>query len=326
MKAPKKKSSLKKIIKFIGWVFLVQFILINMSAALHAWKLTHFYDDPSLREQRPSSKNIFTKTWKLFAGFRYPKSLNTSAPSFSYQTVVLKTKDDLTIEAWYAAADSAKGTVLIFHGINGNKSMLLAEANQFLNFGYNIMSVDLRGHGNSGGHTSTLGVMETEEVKLAYDYVIAKGEKNIFIYGISMGAVIVIKAVKDYELKPKGIIIESPFASLQHHLKARSRNLGFPEQPFAFLVTGWIGLERGFNGYNHKTTDYAKSITCPVLLQWGEKDSYVKKVETEAIFKNITSADKKLNVYENAGHESLLRNEPAYWKKEVNIFLSNNNK
>jgi uncharacterized protein len=319
---PKKKSKLKKTIRLIGWILLVQFCLINISAALHAWKLTHFYDDPSIREQKPSSKNIFTKTWKLFAGFRYPKSLNTHTPSFAYQTAVLKTKDNLNIEAWYTAADSAKGTVILFHGINGNKSMLIPEAVQFLNFGYNIVLVDLRGHGNSEGSISTLGVKETEEVKLAYDYVISKGEKNIFIYGISMGAVIVIKAVKDYELKPKGIIIECPFASLQYHLKARSRNLGFPEQPFGFLVTGWVGLERGYNGYKHNTVNYAKSITCPVLMQWGEKDSYVMKEETDAIFKNIASADKKLNIYENAGHESLSASDPAFWQKEVQLFLN----
>jgi uncharacterized protein len=320
---PKKKSGFKKTIRLIGWILLVQFCLINISAALHAWKLTHFYNDPSIREQKQPSKNILTKTWKLFAGFRYPKSLNTGTPSFAYQTTVLKTKDDINIEAWYTASDSAKGTVILFHGINGNKSMLIPEAVRFLSFGYNIMLVDLRAHGNSSGRTSTLGVKEMEEVKLAYDYITSKGEKNIFLYGISMGAVIVIKAVKDYELKPKGIIIECPFASLQYHLKARSRNLGFPEQPFAFLVTGWVGLERGYNGYRHNTGNYAKSITCPVLMQWGEKDSYVMKEETDIVFKNIASADKKLNVYENAGHESLSTSDPAFWQREVQLFLNN---
>ena len=113
-----------------------------------------------------------------------------------------------------------------------------------------------------------------------------------------------------------------PFASLQDHLKARARVLGFPEQPFAFLVTFWLGIEQGFNGFNHKTTRYVKKIKCPVLMQWGQLDKYVFEKETISIFENIASQQKKLVNYENAGHSSLLQNDPDKWKNEVEKFLS----
>ena len=179
----------------------------------------------------------------------------------------------------------------------------------------------MRGHGNSGGHTTTIGYRESEEVKLTYDYLGQRGEKNIFLWGASMGSVEIIKAVSDYSLHPSGIIVEMPFLSLQSHLEGRARILGFPEQPFAFLTTLWIGIERGFNGFDFKTTRYARNVQCPVLEQYGEKDELALKKETDAVYNAIASGNKKLVVYEGASHESFLKKDPAQWKREVESFL-----
>jgi len=125
-------------------------------------------------------------------------------------------------------------------------------------------------------------------------------------------------------LKPSGILLEMPFASLQSHLKARARTLGFPSQPFAFLVTFWIGIESGFNGFSHKTSWYAKKVECPVLMQWGERDNYVQKSETDLVFSSIASPHKKLVSYEQAGHQSLLQSDLLKWRMEVESFLTSN--
>jgi alpha-beta hydrolase superfamily lysophospholipase len=316
-------------VRWIGWVLLVQFLLINISAALYAYKFTHVYDSPSLRNAKPA-KNIFVKTWRLFSGPRQPKSIITETPTFPFDTIKLKTENGIFIDAWYSKTDSAaKGTVILFHGIGANKGMLLYEAYEFRYQRYNVMLVDFRAHGNSGGKTTTIGVRESEEVKLAYDYVAGKGEKNIFIWGSSMGAVVAAKAISDYNLKPSGIILEMPFASLQTHLQARARAngfQGFPEKPFGFFVTWWMGMERGFNGFKHKTTSYVKKMHCPVLMQYGALDSYVEKNETDKVYNAIASANKKLVVYDRAGHESIAQNDPVKWRIEIERFLMENTK
>jgi uncharacterized protein len=324
MQATAKKNRFKRIFVWTAWVLLVQFILINVSSALHAYRLTHFYDDPALRTTQPESGNIFSKTWKLFAGSRLPKSVLRDSFPEPVSTVVLKTSKGIAIESWYSKRDSSRGTVLLFHGVTVNRSYLVKEAYAFYLMGYNVMLTDLRAHGNSGGTVSTYGIRETEEVKMVYDYVAGKGEKNIFLYGLSMGAVVVAKAIYDYRLQPAGLILEAPFASLQDHFEARARNLGFPEQPFGLLVSFWAGVEQGFNGWGHKTTRYAKQINCPVLLQCGGRDNYVSRKEVNSIYSNITDVRKKLNFYEEAGHESLLEADPVRWQKEVTAFLEAN--
>jgi uncharacterized protein len=323
------KRKLPSVFRWIFWVLLVQFILINISAALYAYKFTHVYDDASLRTASASS-NVFTKTWRLFTGPRQPRSLISGYPSFSFDTVLLKTNSGIYIDSWYSATDSvAKGTVILFHGITSNKGMLLPEASAFRYLGYNVLLVDFRAHGNSGGNTTTIGVKEAEEVNMVYDYITAKGEKNIFLWGSSMGAVVVAKAIADYELKPAGVILEMPFQSLQTHLRARARALGFqgmPEKPFGFLVSCWIGWQKGFNGLKHRTTSYVKKISNPVLMQYAAFDTYVLKKETDNIFAAIASANKKLVGYERAGHESLQQNDPLKWELEMRKFLTDNTK
>ena len=325
--SPKRK--LPSIVRWILWVLLAQFILFNISAALYAHRFTHVYDAPSLRN-KSTNRNIFTKTWRLFSGPRQPRSVITASPTFSYDTVTLKTKSGISIDAWYAKPDSgAKGTVIFFHGIMANKGMLLSEATEFRYLGYNVMLVDFRAHGNSGGHITTIGVKESEEVKLAYDYIVQRGEKNIFLFGSSMGAVVVTKAMADYDLKPAAVFLEMPFASMQSHLRARARLLGFGgfgEKPFGFLVTMWIGIERGFNGFKNQTARYVAKMNCPVLMQWGGADAYVLKNETDRIYKAIASSKKKLVIYDHTGHESLLQNDPVKWRIETEKFLIANSK
>ena len=321
------KLKIRSALRWIFWVLLVQFILLNISAALYAHKFTHFYNDTSVNQSN-SGENIFRKTWRLFAGQRLSKSVVEEYPSFPFDTITLKTKKGLAIDSWYSKTDSvSRGTVILFHYVTMNKGRVLMEAAEFRYQGYNVMLVDFRGHGNSDGNTTSIGFRESEEVKLAYNYVAQQGEKNVFLWGASMGAVAIAKAIADYDIKPSGIILEMPFASLQSHIRGRARSIGFggfSEKPFGFLVTCWIGIERGFNGFNFKTSSYAQKITCPVLFQSGALDHSVLKWETEKVYNAITSSHKKLVIYEQADHESFLQKDPLKWRIEVERFLTAN--
>jgi alpha-beta hydrolase superfamily lysophospholipase len=317
-----KSGQLRSIVKWTIRILLFQFLLMNISASLHAWKFTHFYTDPELLVSRPSSGNIFIKTWKLFSGIRFPRSLINSPPSFPIDTVRFTTADGTNIDSWYSRTDSiARGTVILFHALSTNKKYLVREAAEFRERGFNVLLVDLRGHGNSGGNITSLGYRESEEVKLAYDHIKKSGEKNIFLWGVSLGAVIITKAFNDYDIQPSGVILEMPFACLQSHLEARSRVLGFPEEPFGWLVTAWVGIERGYYGFGLRTTNYVKKINCPVLMQWGNHDKYVLPEETQTIFDNITGTNKRLVIYDGAEHQSLLGYDPEKWKREVGAML-----
>jgi alpha-beta hydrolase superfamily lysophospholipase len=325
MKNGKTQKRLRTFFTWLGWVLLFQFILINITAANYAKKLTTVYPPPD--GEIHASRDVFSKTWRLFTGIRYYRSPLVNRPEHPFSTVRLRTASGRDIEGWYIPTDSASaGTVILFHSLFGNKGQLLKPAEDFRKLGYSVLLIDVRAHGNSEGSVTTIGFREAEEVKLANDYILQRGEKNIFFWGFSMGAVELMKAVADYGLKPSGIIIEMPFLSLKTHLEGRARTLGFPEEPFALLTSFWIGVERGFNGWKFKTDKYAAKINCPVLMQYGKDDKLVLSYETEKIFESLASTDKKLVAYEGIGHSLIALLDPANWEREVREFVKKNGK
>jgi len=268
-----------------------------------------------------ATKNIFLKTWRLFTGPHFYKSTIEEVPHLPYETVHLTTSNRLILEGWYIPVDSSKGTVVLVHGMSQNKSMLLSEAYEFMYLGFNVMLIDLRAHGNSNGNISTIGFLESEDVKLAYDYVAGKGERNIILYGESLGATVITKAIYDYDLSPSRIILEMPFEKLEKLFGKRGAMLGFPQEPFGWLVTFWASIERGFNAFKVNTSKYAEKIKCPVLLEYGALDKTIPTEDTHSIFKHIASNNKKLVEYEKADHEFFLNKDPMKWRKEIEDFL-----
>jgi len=310
---------MKKIIRAVLKVILVLFILVNIITAFHAYKFTHFYDNGTITIKKNTDKTGWDKTKEICFGINAVKKLNNVADSGT-QTIYLITKDSLKLEGWYVPVNNAVGTVALFHGHGGTKSDVQLEAEEFRKLGYNTFSIDFRAHGNSGGNTTTIGYNEAEDVKLAYDYVQAKGEKNIVLWGISMGASTILKAVNDYEIKPNKLIIEMPFGSILKAAEGRIKMMHIPAEPLATLITFWGSVEHGFWAFKMKPDEFAKKVNCPVLEQWGRNDPRVSQQETNDIYNNITT-QKKLVIYENSGHESLCKSEHEKWVTEITSFL-----
>jgi esterase/lipase len=243
-------------------------------------------------------------------------------PDVPYQAVHLLTKDSLSLEAWYIPVDSSKGTVILFHGLAGNKSSVLKQAYEFRFLGYNAMLVDLRAHGRSGGNITTMGFDESEDVRIAYEYILKRGEKRIILYGISLGSVVIAKAFYDFNIAPSRIILEIPFSNFKRLVGVRGKMIGFPEKPFGSFITFWASIEHGFNGYRQDTYKYVQKIHCPVLMQCGETDIFASAAERDVIFDNIASSEKKLVIYEHAIHQPLLNADPIKWRQEVSEFIS----
>lgn len=312
---------MKFLFKTLLRIVVISFILVNIIVAFHAYKFTHFYDPDKVSIKKPAEKTGWDRTKEAFFGINAVKQRNTIKPDSAFRTVYLKTKDNIKLEAWYLATDSARGTVCLFHGHGGTKSGVMTEADMFRKMGYNTLLLDFRAHGSSEGNTCTIGYNESEDVKLAYDYIKTKGEKNIVLWGISMGAATITQAIKDHSIEPQKVILEMPFGTIEDAVKGRIKMMGLPAQPLSTLLTFWGGTENGFWAFGMKPRENAARIKCPVLLQWGRLDPRVSLNEEEKLFSNISNPNKKFVVYESAGHESLCKKENAKWIMEVASFL-----
>ena len=153
----------------------------------------------------------------------------------------------------------------------------------------------------------------------------SKGEENIYLFGSSMGAVAIMKAMQEYDLKAKGLILECPFGSMYKTTCARFRAMNAPTFPMASLLVFWGGVQSGYWAFGHQPTEYAKNINCPTLILYGEKDQNVSREEIDEIFSNLKE-NKILKTYPEAGHENYLIRYKDRWVSDVEEFLHFQNK
>jgi alpha-beta hydrolase superfamily lysophospholipase len=294
------------------------FIIMNIVAFFHAYKFTHFTNNESEKTKSPERLSALQKVKTLFFGVNNPKPKNTKLPSQKYRT--LKLHSNKEIECWLIENKKSKGTVILFHGYGGEKSSMISKSDEFIKLGFNTMLVDFMGSGNSQGNQTTIGFDEAEEVKTSFDYLRQTGEKNIYLFGTSMGSVAIMKCINDTKIKPKAIMIECPFGSMYTTVCARFKKMNAPTFPMAGILLFWGGVQNGFWGFDHNPTEYAKNINCPTLLLYGEKDKSVSRKEIDEIYENL-NAQKELITYKNTGHENYLIKNSLEWIKNVSDFL-----
>jgi len=315
---------MKKFFRRVAYFLLFIFVFLNIICAFQAYHFSHFYDNVTL--ENPQEMGFLTKTGIILFGQQYPKSKVVDSLKAPHTGTFVITSDGLKLAAWdlhHNDSTKAKGTIIMFHGHGSSRSGIIDEAASFYGLGWNIFMIDFRAHGQSEGNACSVGYYEVRDIKAAYDHVAASGEKNIILYGVSMGAATITKAMNDYpSLHPSKLILEMPFATMLNAVEGRVRIMNLPDEPFGLLLTFWGGTEMGIWAFSNKPEEYVKKISCPVLLQWGKKDPRVKEEETNEIYQNLSSKQKTLVEYDNAGHQSLCINDHEKWMQNISSFLN----
>lgn len=308
----------KKYLKRFLYTLIFIFICMNIVAYMHAYKFTHFSDKEIPKTDNPGKLSGWQKFKALCFGVDNPRPENSSFPKQKFETVRLQSNQ--TIECWHIRSPEPRGTVILFHGYGGNKSSLIEQSNEFQALGYNTLLVDFMGSGGSAGNTTTIGFKEAQQVKTCYDYLQKQGEKRIYLFGTSMGAVAILKALDNFPIEPQAVIIECPFGSMYQTTCARFKMMNAPVFPMAGLLVFWGGTMNGFNAFSHQPSEYAKSVQCPALLLYGEQDPKVSRSEINEIFRNL-KGPKQLRTYPLAGHENYLVKYKNAWINDVRMFL-----
>lgn len=297
--------------------FSLMFIFMNVVAYIHAWKFTHF-SSGGAKTKNPHHLSASEKLRALLFGINNPRPENQFKPLGNYKTIGLQSNK--RIEGWLIPCDSARGTILIFHGYSGNKSSMLDKAVIFKDLGYETLLIDFMGSGGSEGNQTTIGFFESQEVCAAFRYSKQRSNKPVVLFGTSMGAAAIMKAVADSSLAADALILECPFGTMQETVEARFRSMHAPVFPMARLLVFWGGVQNGFNAFAHNPASYASKVNIPTLLMYGEKDRSVSRSETDRIFTALGGA-KKLVLYPEAGHENYLNKYKALWTSQIEDFL-----
>jgi alpha-beta hydrolase superfamily lysophospholipase len=298
------------------------FLLPNVVAFMHAYRMTH-YDPDGAAFVKPESLSWPTKVRLLLTGRSPARPENAGTPQdFELPFTVHRfaSAPDVELEAWHIPHPDARGLVLFFPGYGSAKSGLLPEAQVFHDLGYAAFLVDFRGCGGSSGNVTSLGMHEAADVGHALDYARAHWPGlPMVLYGRSMGSAAVLRAVARNGVRPDALIVECPFDRLSTTVAHRFSAMGVPSFPGATLLVFWGGLQQGANAFAHNPVEYAAAVTCPALLLHGGQDPRVKPEEARSVYEAF-AGPKQFELFKDAGHESYL-GSPEQWRRTVAGFL-----
>ena len=309
-------------LRWFTLLLLVGFGTANAVAYFHAWRFTHFSNEPGVHSPNPEQLSPAKKLWLLLTGIRNPKPQNGPNPSFPVETVTIASPNG-ALEAWYARPDSghARGTVALFHVYTSSKSHLTHEAGYFRRLGYNVLLVDQAGNGNSASFRTTVGYREADDVAAAVRWLRARHPADsLILYGVSMGAVAILRAEAELGVRPTANILECPYGNMRQTAYNRFESMHVPGFPMADLLVFWGGVQNGFWDHGLNAERYASQIHTPTLLLWGTADPRVTRAETAAIFTHL-AGPKARHDFPGVGHEPYWKCYSADWEQQVRAFL-----
>lgn len=304
-------------------LLLIAFVLLNVVAYNHAYRMTHFVREGA-RTKKPEQLSAWEKLGVLFWGVTLPRPELDSNPAnvgLTFETVTIPSTDGISLEGWYCAHPQPRGAVVLFHGYTTHKAVLLGEARGFHDLGYAVLLIDFRGSGGSSGMTTTIGVREATDVAASYRYLKERcPNQPIVVYGQSMGAASVLRALAVEKVEPTAVILECPFDRLLSTAKNRFETMGVPSFPFAQILVFWGGVQHGYNGYRHNPIEYAESVRIPTLLISGDRDPRVTPQQAQSIYDRL-AGPKRFVLFSEVGHESCCNARPEEWQKAMREFL-----
>ncbi|AHJ96666.1 alpha/beta hydrolase [Hymenobacter swuensis] len=296
----------------------VVFAGLNVVAAFHAWRFTHFTTEAGTHTDNPEQLTPGQKLWVLLTGIENPKPVNRQRPAFPYATLHLHSPNG-RLECWYGPLAHPRGTVALFHGYTSSKGKLLTEAAHFRRLGYSILLTDFAGNGGSAGNVCTVGHHEAADVATVVRWLQRRGGP-VFVYANSMGAVATLRAEAELGVRPTANVLECPYGSMLETAQSRFRSMHVPSFPMANLLVFWGGIENDFWAFDLDATRYAAHVTTPTLLLWGEADPRVTRAETDAIFAALAGSKRRQD-FARSGHEPYWRRHRALWEQTIRNFL-----
>lgn len=221
------------------------------------------------------------------------------------EDVTISSHDGLTLHGRYYDIKQGAPLIIVFHGYRSPAVRDCAGAFSLgLKLGYNVLAVDQRAHGKSGGRVISFGIRERFDCHAWIEYANSRFGSNtpIVLSGISMGAATVLMAVS-VELPNNvcGIMADCPYSSPSAIIRKVCREVGYPPAiTYPFI---WLGALL-FGGFRLTQTDAVTAVKMariPILLIHGEDDRFVPCEMCREIYQNCIDIA-QLHTFPGAGH------------------------
>ncbi len=244
--------------------------------------------------------------------------------SLGKREITIQSYDGTQLTGYLLCGNNHNRTIICVHGYHSGPAHDFGAAVEKLLESGDLLLIDQRAHGKSGGKYITFGVRECRDCKAWAQWLLQEkgADHPVYLDGVSMGATTVLLA-SSLELPPnvKGIIADCGFTSPEDILGDITGKV-IKINPTILLKSTDIFCRvfAKFSLYEMSTTRAMQQNRLPILFAHGTADNLVPYRMTQQAFDACT-APKYLVLAENAEHGmSYLIERERYTKAIADLF------
>lgn len=239
------------------------------------------------------------------------------------------TLDDHIIPADYITVNGNKNadTVIMVHGLGGNRVTVYPVAKMFLQNGYNVIAYDQRSSGENTAQYTTFGYLESHDVK---DYVVylkdnIDEDKKVGIWGTSFGGATVGIYLGSEEANENVdfVVLDCPVSDMSYmvYTEMEEMNTGLPLNFLMSMGDIATKMKLGFSYEDANVSNHISKTKVPVLVINSKADQLTPYFMGEDIYNSITHSNKEIFTVEDSQHADIFFDYPDEYENSIIKFI-----
>ncbi len=248
----------------------------------------------------------------------HPIPERSEVAGYPAESVRFAAADGVSLSAWHVR-NGADKAVVFAAGIGANRRQGLSRAALYLERGFSVLLMDLRGTGESDPAPVTIGWDERKDLAAALRFLRDAGYTHVGAHGISLGAATIAYALQDAPTLDF-VVLESCYDTLENAWNNRlamfdvPRFLGWPAR---WCASWGLGATIG----QMRPVAYLPLCTAPALIVAGDAEPELASAETQALYDACGAEHKRLYFFEGGRHENFLGRFPEAYRREFGAFM-----
>lgn len=223
----------------------------------------------------------------------------------------------------YFQEEQSDKWVIIAHGYTSSHEDVQPIALNFYNQGYNVLTPDMRAHGNSEGKFIGMGWLDRKDMLKWIEYVVSVDSKaQIVLYGESMGgATVMMTSGEELPSNVKAIVEDCGYTSVWEMFEAQLyERFGLPSFPILNAAKAVTQIRAKYDISEASALEQVKKSVTPILFTHGGNDNYVP---TEMIYRlyDAATCEKDMLIIDGADHGAAPDVDPETYYEKVFSFL-----
>ena len=228
----------------------------------------------------------------------------------------------------YAIDSNSKDnkTVIMVHGLGGNRHTNYPIAVFFLEQGYNVVTYDQRSSNDNTAEYTTFGYFEKFDLIDCIKYVEEQAPaQKIGVWGASFGGATAGLAIgyEDMDERVDFLILDSPVSSMEWMLKDTMKDMDVGI-PLSYL--SWCGnvvnkLKLGFTYQDADVPSAMKNVKTPVLIFNSKADTLTPYFMGKDIYDAIPNNNKEIWTVDDSNHFSMWQDYNQEYRDKMESFI-----